>query len=296
MLTSYCYESAKARAEHDPAYAELDHGDYDFDAPGLAKDYPDLYQEARAVLEELIQSGQLKLQEEGQPDFERPETLKDFHATGAALYAVNHWTEYIDTFETGDRAGLEGEADAYAILQEDSWILKSYIDERGYYKDKYFNASFVGRMEEETLQAIGKSLREHLLEIIQLVRVKVSTFLAIETVLETVSDVIGVKLTEDLAKLHELLWIEVETYNSLIKIDSELLPEEIFPVSKQLRAYNLPTINLERLKPKASSIRYFRERLSMSLGAKWWELAQDLEPEEDTEYYNWFKEAFHAKK
>ncbi len=292
VLTIYCYELAKDRGPTDIGY-----GDYDFDAPGLAQDYPDLYQAGRAELEGLIQSGRLRLQEEGRPDFDKPETLKSFHVTGATLYEAipDYWRKDIDTFGAGHVFDPEGEADAYAILQEDSWLQDRYIDERGYYKDKYFNTSFVGRMEEATLQATGKSLKENLLETVRLVRVKITTFLAIETVLETLSEAIGVKLTEDLETLNEILRREVEAYNNLIKVDSDLLPEEIFPISKQLKAYNLPTINFEKLKPKASWIKYFRERLAMSLGANWWELAYDIELEEDAKHYNWFKEAFSGR-
>ncbi len=293
VLTSYCYEMAKAESEEDP---EPEYGSYDFDAPGLAQDYPELYQAGRAELEGLIQSGRLPLQEEGRPDFDRPETLKDFHVTGAALYAVNHWTKYIDEFETGHQFGLEGEANGYAVLQEEDWWYKTQVDERGYYKDKTFNRSLVKGLEEEALQNTGQTLRENLLDMIGIVRQKVTAFLAIQAVLETLSEIIGVKLTEDLEKDYVFLRGEVETYNGLIKVDSELIPEELSPIYKELRAYNLPTINLDKLKPKASSIKYFRERMAMSLGAKWWELAQDLEFEEDAEYYNWFKEAFNAKK
>ncbi len=272
---------------------------------GLAKDYPELYKAVAVEVEELIHSGRLSLQEEGQPDFERPETLSSFHCTVETLYELGliRWLQrYVDETdsnsdwqrETGDPRSMRG----YAIVQDPS---EYALDERGHWKQDPFGIieAWVGLKwrEEDAIEATGMTLRELLESHNKVARTELSIFLGLQAVLETLSEVLGVKLTEDVEEWYGRIESEVKTYNRLLTETSR--PETVAvggsSIPEELRAAKLPRLSMAKLKPKASSIKYFRERMAMSLGTKWWDLAQELEFEDvEPDFRIWEEEEANA--
>ncbi len=147
----------------------------------------------------------------------------------------------------------------YAILKNPD---TDQVDERGYYKDNWKRLLDISGLDERErrMEAKGRELQETLKTGNKALRVKVQAFLAIKSVLETVSEMIGIDFAEDIREWYREFNSNISYYNTLIRQD--------VPYSSKIP--KLPAINLEKLAPTEASLKYYRERLAMSLGEEWW--------------------------
>ena len=104
---------------------------------------------------------------------------------------------------------------------------------------------------------------------------RIKEVLAIQAIVEAVSEIISVRLGEDLDRLVEALQASVALYNAYAA------PAEEDGKSAESRRWwrdppyylglpKLPALKIGKLKATAASLRYYRERLAMALGDDWW--------------------------
>lgn len=184
--------------------------------------------------------------------------LKAFYTTGEELYKAGlpEHISWIDTFKTSFYGG-DGTLGGIAIIQNP----KSHdLDDRGYYKDDQARARYF-KNQTLTAEAVATGY-SFIVENIKL-------FLAFHSMIEAVSEVIGIDFTEDTRIWMEGLFSAVDYYNSVVQ---------------QSRYYSLPqktgqdikTIDISRYKPSAKTIKYLRDRMAISLGEGWHEAKDAL--------------------
>ena len=157
-----------------------------------------------------------------------------------------------------------------AILQDPSPEL---VDKRGYYQVQVRKALL-------ELAAPRSLTQDGLVK----ARAELRVLLAYTSIVEAVSETIGVDFTEDSkAWIHDIEEV-IKEYNRLrlrVKVRSQL-PDWID------EEYDLPPLNLNSLKPSVKTIKYLRERMAMSLGSGWYEevvkaLSEDKKEQEAQE-------------
>ncbi len=212
---------------------------------------------------------------EGSLSEEEQERLLEYtFCSGEALAEAGlpEWQAWIEEFMPGY---ADGEADSYAVIQEGGLFFDT--DKQGYYRprlegllerisglqameEQWKSRGFSGA--EEVHQAVNKSLREQL-----------RYYLGLQSMVEAVSRVLGVDFAEDLRDWYGDIEQGVERYNDLLRSDSLSAPD--MPKLRKIR--------IDNLKPTASSLRYFEERIALGLGAGWLEMVKELEYPDDEE-------------
>lgn len=91
-------------------------------------------------------------------------------------------------------------------------------------------------------------------------RERLKAFLGILTMIEAVSDVMGIDFAEDMRDWHEVSRLAIDWYNEKVKNA---------PAYAYLGMPKLGPINVDRLRPSKSTAQYIRERLALSLGEGW---------------------------
>jgi hypothetical protein len=99
----------------------------------------------------------------------------------------------------------------------------------------------------ENLQTLDKVAEERL-----------KGFLGILSVIEAVSDVVGIDFAKDMRDWHEMSKLIIDMYNSMVesKLTYLGMPE-------------LRPIKLDSLKPSKAIVKYIQDRLALSLGEGW---------------------------
>lgn len=128
------------------------------------------------------------------------------------------------------------------------------IDEKGYYRSIPF------KRYRDTSETSVKDISEGFKSVKETMR----TILGIQSVLEAVSEVIGVDFTTGVRE-----WVDeakdlIENINrARLYLFNSAEDNEMAEVIKP--------INLSKLKPSTDTVKYFRERIAMGLGRKWWD-------------------------
>jgi len=130
-------------------------------------------------------------------------------------------------------------------------------------------------MDELFQKSLGRSLPEEIRLLRQQAGERIKVFLAIQAMVEAVSEIIGVQLGEDLDQWTEELQATLGLYNvyaAPLEPENEIdkrLPSLLDP-PYYLGLPKLPRLKIGKLKPTASSMAYYRERMAMALGDDWW--------------------------
>lgn len=199
---------------------------------------------------------------------------------GAELYEAGlpEWIEWIDNYipnldeQTAARPEGMMQAQRVAIIQNPK---PDEIDERGYW------------IEEDVFSSKNKpdieKKRESIQAFLEAVRNRIKSFLSIQAVMDAISQIVGVDLSEDIRKQHEQLKLIVDVFNSDIE-DLFIAPDtwiEGLGLGDFSRPYQL---KLGRMKPTAKSLRYYQDRMAIALGDNWMrEAVMSLEYEQAEE-------------
>jgi len=250
------------------------------------------YEEAKAKMTEEKKEAIIKILE-GVADHsillgwgytDKEDDLLDFSfCTGREVYGagVKSWMKFVDTFkgnyvpEASARAdGIVQSMIGVAVIQDPPAFV---VDKRGYFKDAASQA--LGEISEwaffnEKLRDMGDSFRETLKRHHNFSRMKIKKFLSIKMILEAVSAAVGVDFTEDLDRAEQRIQVRIDLYNGLTQ------PREkkgaggySYEPPHYLGLPKLKALKIGKLKPTASSIQYYKERMAISLGEGWYETA-----------------------
>jgi glycosyltransferase involved in cell wall biosynthesis len=167
--------------------------------------------------------------------------------SGEDLYnsGAEHYKNFIDELQP-DTGGVFGEI-AILITEGDGMI-----DERGYYRSIPFRRYHGSDTTAETISEGFKSVKETM-----------RTLLGIQSVLEAVSELIGVDFATGIDE-----WID-EAKALIREINKARLHFFSSAENKEMAGIIKP-INLSRLKPSAGIVKLFRERMATGLGQEWW--------------------------
>lgn len=185
--------------------------------------------------------------------------------TGEEEYqaGVAVWKQFVDTFhgdytqEAFARPGYVQSLAGWAIYQGDM------VDERGYFDDKASRmlADVSGLARYQKLrQEQGKHITMDTMMSHASIVSGIKSFLAIRLTLDAVSAVVGIELGEDLVPVAEQLELAVDLYNAHTQDGAP----------HYLGLPKLKAIKLGKIKPTAQSLRYYRERMALSLGEGWY--------------------------
>lgn len=212
---------------------------------------------------------------EGTSEEEEEQQLTTYFS-GEQLYQAGlpEWQEEIDTFEP-DAEDLPYHGSGIAVLKHpEAWT--GQVDKQsGYYAlggDIAEHLTAVPALEEQAKQD-GRSTKKLLQYKHRELRKRLRVFLAIQPVLEAVSELIGVNLTEDLQVWYGEIAAAVEGYQELLSAGV------IQPLEPDLRRYldktelerhpELPAFTIDDLKPAPQEIQHLRERIALTLGEGW---------------------------
>lgn len=186
---------------------------------------------------------------------------------GEELYkaALPEWIEWIDTYKPNldemTAARPEGmmQAMRVAIIQNPK---PDEVDDRGYWVEKdVLGSSKQPDIEEE---------REQIEAFLNSVKIRIKSFLAIQAVMDAISQIVGVDFLEDMRLWYETIESVVYIFNS--DVDSlwgtahAWLEDLGLGVDGGRKPYQL---KLGRMKPTARSLRYYQERMAIALGDDW---------------------------
>ena len=196
--------------------------------------------------------------------------------------------------ETGARPAGMMQSQNVAIIQDP---YPDDLDERGYYKDVGLEllsrlSGYRGRKSKtdsetsmpDSIKILHKDASEH-----------IKMLLAIQAVVEAVSQILGVKLTEDLEERYSSIQDTVQYYNGLLtgRRNEYIGPPYYLGMPK------LAGLKVGKLKATAKSVQYYRERMAMALGDEWWQEATkalDLQAEEEGSLAEKFTQELKAEK
>jgi hypothetical protein len=256
--------------------------------------YPDKWSQALSEILELVKSGKLRpvLVEDqkvytasswrrGQfkPFKKAEETLerlqKDFQTIdeeeedkilsqmafiGEDLYKAGlpEWIEWIDEYKPdlieGTMARPEGmmQSVRVAIVQNPQ---PYEVDERGYWIEKgsrEANRELNAEEDSKTIESLIYSASE-----------RIKAFLSIKAVTEVISEMVGVNFLEDIEEWLQAIEVSVSLFNT--SLDSVKTLGIDLPKMKPIK--------LGQMKPTASSIKYYKERMGLALGSDWYSTA-----------------------
>jgi hypothetical protein len=102
------------------------------------------------------------------------------------------------------------------------------------------------------------SINENLQTLDKVAKERLKGFLGILSVIEAVSDVVGIDFAKDMRDWHEMSKLIIDMYNSMVesKLTYLGMPE-------------LRPIKLDSLKPSKATVKYIQDRLALSLGEGW---------------------------
>lgn len=192
--------------------------------------------------------------------------LKSFYTTGEELYKAGlpEHVSWIDDFKTSFFGG-DGTLGGIAIIQNPH---PSVLDDRGYYIESQTEDQRPLRASDmaETYTIGHKHTIEH-----------IKLFLAFHSIVEGVSEVIGIDFAEDTRAWLDGLSEAIDRHNKIIKESRHYALSEII-------GYEIKPIKLDRYKPSARTVKYLRDRMAISLGEGWNEakeaLVADIEEKE----------------
>ncbi len=310
ILDSYrCLDQVFSDRAYDLAPEELQaHYRGNNNLIAFLKDHPELYQEAERQIMEMVEAGRLTLVEleHKASDKDRPSFIEPAYteAKTSEEEERRYLQTYISTkelYEAGFpevvewveefKPGLleEDEADSYAIIQPGGLYS---ADEQGYYKDPDWlsHLSWLGMLDEEFKEDNGQGLEAFLKQTHTITKSLIQRFLAGKSVVDTVSEMLGVNFGEDLKARYQHLITAIEAYNALLDMANHRLPRKFYSGPR----LTLHRIRLDKLKPSAQELKTLREQLASSLGEKWWDetintwltqkpILQEEVPEEEEE-------------
>jgi hypothetical protein len=221
--------------------------------------------------------------------------LERLYFSSQELYEAGFLQDWIDEYkpdldwDTMARPDGIMQSNSVAIIQEPS---PHDLDERGWYKDHGLEMltelSGYQHRSELLLGGESRTLPERLQVYRSAACEQIKLFLAIQAIVEAVSQIIEVDLGEDLDQSLERLRASLEYYNSYAApMDlGEDRPEPFRTIKPPyyLGQPELPRLKIGKLRPTASSLRYYEERMAMALGDDWWrEAIESLDFETDEE-------------
>lgn len=200
--------------------------------------------------------------------------LEYAYITGQEEYeaGVGTWKQLVDEYhgnytpEAFARPGYVQSMAGVAIYQGDM------VDERGYFDDKATRmlADLSGWARYKTSrEQLGENATADLALTHGSIVLAIQSFMAIKLVLDAASAAVGVELGEELKPLEERLGHAVDLYNAHTQYD----PPHYLGQPK------MKAIKPGKIKPTAASIRYYRERMAISLGGNWYDAYRELEYE-----------------
>lgn len=153
------------------------------------------------------------------------------------------------------------------------------LDERGWYKDYGAIAltelsgykSRMARAEKGGPSLVGPGL----MALRHLATEKIKLFLAIQGVVEVISQALGVALGEDFDNWQAEIEAGVGIYN-LYSTPLDMGNGASAQPPYYLGIPKAPPIKLGKLKPTAKSVQYYRDRMAMALGEEWWTLGSHV--------------------
>ncbi len=155
------------------------------------------------------------------------------------------------------------EALSYAVVQKEGFYP---VDKQGNYSDFDWTTK-ISRLDmiDELFKEDGGGLEEYFANIQALIKTQVQRFLAGKSVVDTVSEILGVNFGEDLEERYKHIQETIDRYNAFLKLAK---PNDDIKLPATLQR-----INLEKLKPNARELKTLREQLASSLGEEWWDKA-----------------------
>lgn len=165
--------------------------------------------------------------------------------------------------ETSARPAGMMQSSQVAIIQDPG---PGDLDERGYYKDR--GAEMLSQLsglyrEDRREKNRGFSTPEFLELAHKNITDNIVAFLGIQAVIEAVSALIGVQMTEDLDRWHQ----DLETHASIYNL--YLTPIGMRSPPHYLGMPRLETLKIGKLEATARSLRYYKERMAIALGDDW---------------------------
>ena len=190
--------------------------------------------------------------------------------------SLSKWVGWVDTYipgldeETSARPAGMMQSSSVAIIQEPD---ADELDERGWYKDK--GAELLTILsgydrEDRRTEKRGFSTPEFLETAHKQAKDRIKIFLAIQAVVEAISDIIGVPMLEDLEDWYDDIQLHVNHYNGYLTPKSEWVRPPYYLGMPELKG-----LKIGKLKPTARSLQYYRERMAMALGDDWWKEAME---------------------
>lgn len=240
----------------------------------------------------MLREDELSLLEQissDEPTAEQYHLLDSIYCSRQELYDAGLQRDWIDEYkpdldeETSARPAGMKQSPSLAIIQDPS---EYQLDERGWYKDsgtellsKLSDYDYVELFQEN----LGRSLPEQIKLLRQQAGERIKVYLAIQAMVEAVSEIIGVQLGEDLDQWTEELQATLGLYNlyaAPLEPENEIdkrLPSLLDPpyYLGLPKLPKLPRLKIGKLKPTASSMAYYRERMAMALGDDWWREGMD---------------------
>lgn len=199
---------------------------------------------------------------------------------GEELYEAGfpEWIEHIEAYrpnlfeETAARPDGMMQAQRVAVIQQPK---PDEVDERGYWIEKdVFSSKKKPDIEKE---------REDIEAMIEAIKHRIKSFLAIQAIMDANGQVVGVDFSEDMRQWYEQIESMVDVFNT--DVDSLFFTAHSWYEELGLGDFNKPyQLKLGRMKPTAKSLRYYQERMAIALGADWWQEAVhslEYEPQED---------------
>ncbi len=234
------------------------------------------------------------------PEEELDRQLRTY-VSGEQLYQAGlpEWVREVDTYRHEVEAEAQGLPEAergpcVAVIQEPvGWPVE--LDERGYYKSRDLVELSGVQTIEESAEEAGVDPKRWLQEQHAAIRKDIRSFLAYLVVMEILSDLIGVKLHEDLEVYLKAIEEVANQYVATISLPI------LKPVKAESRAFwepkwlarkpELPAFAIEGLRPDPKRVEYLKQRMGLHLGKEWWdhcvrwmkEERKRIEQEEDQE-------------
>jgi len=213
------------------------------------------------------------------------------YVSGEQLYqsGLPEWQKWIDEYdhqyqwETLHLPEVE-RGSGVAVLEEPvEWPVE--LDDRGYYKAKNLVELCDLPLLEKISEEDGHTHKQLLQNMHRTIRKKLRVLLAHQPILEALSDLIGVKLDEDMEAWTEGFAREVSLYKSTLELPT------LRPVRREYRRAwreepewlerkpELPSFTIDDLKPDPKHVQHLKERMSLP-----------LDKEADRIFNEWFAE------
>lgn len=184
----------------------------------------------------------------------RNEELYNLEETSSWMsWRIDVFKPDLDSFTSARPEGMM-QSSKVAIIQNPT---PDDIDEKGYWIDKDYSGS-TKDLDSERLGGLMKDM-------LGVVSERIKGFLAVQVVLDAISKVMEVDFLEDLESWYKELQEIAGLLNKLMgAFDGQW---------ERLGLPELKPIKPGRLRATPASLRYYRERMAMALGDKWWEEA-----------------------